>query len=108
MHFGSKTATTGRYVVDIDGCLRTTDTLQLTARDVIALRGGAETGVVSWEINGESVPLSGGDRVELDEHSVAFFRICEGPAFYRAACYDARFGAVRVPIAYPGQGAIAA
>lgn len=75
MHFGSE-ASIGRYIVDIDGCLRATDKPFLSPRDILALHRdvGARVSIL-WEINGESILLGSADRVEMDEDRVAFFRI---------------------------------
>lgn len=75
MHFGSETRSIGRYIVDIDGCLRATDKPFLSPRDVLALRRDADMRAsVVWEINGESILLGAADRVEMDEDRVAVFR----------------------------------
>jgi hypothetical protein len=65
----------GRHVVDIDGCLRTTDLTNLGTADIAALHGAlpADTSFV-MELNGEIIPLEARDRVSLDEMRVVFFR----------------------------------
>jgi hypothetical protein len=66
---------TGRYVVDIEGCLRTTDRPFLTARDIAALHGriGANESIL-WERKGEPVLLEPDDRVELEADQITSFR----------------------------------
>ena len=75
----------GRYVIDIDGCLRATNSRIVGTDDIIALHGrlAADTALVR-EVNGETVPLGHRDRVELAQDSVAFFRSCTGPRLFRS------------------------
>jgi hypothetical protein len=40
MNIGSNARPLGRYIVDIDGSLRATDTVHVTPADIIALHGG--------------------------------------------------------------------
>lgn len=71
----SRSKEIGRFVIDIDGCLKSTDIVTLAAEDIRRLghpSGGADQ--VFWEIYGDLVPLGPGDRVTLSEESVAFFR----------------------------------
>ncbi|WP_157218333.1 multiubiquitin domain-containing protein [Flavisphingomonas formosensis] len=92
MKFGSQSIGMGRYVVDVDGRLYTTDKRTLTASDVMALSGShAATASVVWEIYGESVLLGSTDRVDMSEDRVAFFRIREGAGFFRSPHDGARF-----------------
>jgi len=78
MHFGSETSI-GRYIVDIDGCLRATDKPFLSPRDILALHRDIDARAsILWEVSGESILLGSTDRVEMDEDRVAFFRICKG------------------------------
>ena len=44
MNFGSDPRPLGRYIVDIDGSLRATDTARVSPADIIALHGGARLG----------------------------------------------------------------
>lgn len=79
MNFG-RTATIGRYVVDIDGCLRGTDFPSLTSRDVIALHGGLPNDThVLLEVYDDTRPLNAQDRIALSEETVTFFRTVEVP-----------------------------
>jgi hypothetical protein len=76
MHIGPEARSIGRYVVDVDSSLRVTEMSYLTARDIIALHGRIDSAaVVIWETNGHSVVLAPGDRIELDDNRVDFFRI---------------------------------
>jgi hypothetical protein len=78
MHIGSEACSIGRFVVDIDNSLRTTDQPCLTAREIIAMYGRRDdTASVIWETNGRSILLSPSDRIEMDENRVDFFRIVE-------------------------------
>jgi len=78
MHFGSESFTIGRFIVDIDGCLRATDKPYLSPDDILALHRGSDAQAsVVWEINGESILLGSADRVEMNEERVAFFRTRE-------------------------------
>lgn len=86
MNFGPSPLSLGRYVVDINGCLRTTETSRLSPADIAGLHGGIAAGtLIVWENNGESIPLAPGDHVELDEGSVAFFRSCDTSRLFRTA-----------------------
>ena len=65
----------GRFVIDIDGCLKSTDLMALAAEDVRRLcHLPNHADQIFWEIYGDLVPLGPGDRVSLSEESVAFFR----------------------------------
>ena len=69
-----KTSTIGRFVIDIDGVLKSTNLSALAADDVREVSGdpfGAKQ--IFWEIYGELLPLGPGDRVTLAEATVAFF-----------------------------------
>ncbi|MGB3317667.1 MAG: hypothetical protein WA978_16985 [Sphingopyxis granuli] len=69
----------GRHIVDIDGCLKATDLGSLGPSDIIALHGGLPAdALIALEIYDELVPLGAGDRVALNESSVAFFRSFPG------------------------------
>lgn len=88
MNIGFGDQTVGRYVVDIDGSLRTTNSRLVDAEEIIALHGRlARDAAIVWEINGETIPLHGGDRIELGEDSVAFFRSCAGPRLFRSCAW---------------------
>ena len=88
MQMGFEQQTVGRYVVDIDGSLRTTNSRVVNADEIIALHGRlAADAAIVWEINGESVPLHRGDRVELSDESVAFFRSTAGPRLFRSCAW---------------------
>lgn len=74
MKFGS-TTTIGRYIVDIDGALRSTDQAILSPRDILALSGQKQSDAqVSWDIYDETIMLGTTDQVRLDEQAVTFFR----------------------------------
>jgi hypothetical protein len=65
----------GRFVFDIDGCLRSTDRALLTPEEVIALHGRlASEAAIALEGDGGSRWLRPGERVSLEEATVAFFR----------------------------------
>lgn len=84
----------GRHIIDIDGCLRATDLSLVSARDIVALHGRlADDTMVAWEINGETKFLSEGDRVQLDQDNVAFFRTAPLPRMVRSALRGAGFPA---------------
>jgi hypothetical protein len=93
MNFGSEAREIGRHIVDIDGCLRATDKTHLTVSDILTLHGGmgSSTMDVIWEVNGETIPLSARDRVQIDENSVAFFRTSRGSRFFRVPFGGAPF-----------------
>lgn len=83
----------GRFVIDIDGCLKSTDLVTLAAEDIRRLRhpsGAADQ--VFWEMYGDLVPLGPGDRVTLSEESVAFFRTRAADSQYASGlpCRTAR------------------
>lgn len=89
LHFAS---TTGRFVVDIDGCLRLTPLASLGRADIVALHGALpDDAMLVWERDGELVPLGAGDRIRLDEERVAFFRSDRRPRLFRVAPRGARF-----------------
>ncbi len=83
-----ETETTGRYIIDIDGCLRATNSRMINADEIIALHGRlARDAAIIWEINGETIPLHRGDRIELGEDAVAFFRSASGPRLFRSCAW---------------------
>ncbi len=70
----------GRFVIDIDGCLRSTDHQMIRASDLAALHGRLEPSArFVMEVDGEVIPLDAADVVNLSEARVAFFRSI-GPA----------------------------
>ncbi len=74
-----------RFIVDIDGCLRATESRCLTARDIAALHGRlADDTCFVWEQRGESILIGQSDCVELDENNVAFFRTCRRVQTFRS------------------------
>jgi len=96
MHVGSETRSIGRYIVDIDGCLRATDKPFLSPCDVLALRRETDMQAsVIWEINGESILLGAADRIEMDEDRVAFFRTCTVERLFLNPFADASLGSGR-------------
>lgn len=92
MHIGSDARLNGRFVVDIDNCLRLTDSSFLTARDVLALQGCSDPDAfVIWDRQDQHLALGAHDRIELDEACVEFFRIVTGvSALPRANVVGAR------------------
>jgi hypothetical protein len=77
MKFGS-VPIVGRYIVDIDGCLRSTDTATLTRADILALRGmNGAAALVVWHVYDDAVVLGETDVVRLDEQTVAYFATLE-------------------------------
>lgn len=92
MNQGFETQGIGRYIIDIDGCLRATNSMLVKAEDVIALHGRlAHDAVLVREINGEAIPVGRRERIELSEDSVTFFRSCASPRLFRACAGGARF-----------------
>lgn len=92
MNIGSDARPLGRYIVDINGSLRATDTARVSPADIIALHGAAGLGsTLVWERNGETIPLGSGDRVELDESTVFFFRTLPKRRTLRPAFADLNF-----------------
>lgn len=84
MNMGFEDRMVGRYVVDIDGCLRSTNSRLVNAEEIIALHGRlARDAAIVWEVNGETIPLHRGDRIELGDDSVFFFRSCASPRLFR-------------------------
>lgn len=82
---GFENQTIGRFIIDIDGCLRATHARFVTADELIALHGKIDDdAVLVREINGETIPLMRGERIELSEHMVGFFRSCAGRRLFRA------------------------
>jgi hypothetical protein len=93
MNIGSNTRPLGRYIVDIDGSLRTTDAVHVTPADIIALHGAASLGsALVWERNGEVISLGASDCVELDESTVFFFRTLPKCRKLRPYLADMHFG----------------
>lgn len=95
MTFG-RTNMIGRFIVDIDGCLKSTNSPTLSAQDVLALQGSDLPAMVTYEVYDAFVPLGSADRVTLSADTVAFFRINEMTAPFRL-----RESMTRVPIAFP-------
>ena len=88
MKIGFENQSIGRYVIDIDGALRTTNSRLVNAEEIIALHGRLATdAAITWEVNGETIPLHRGDRVELSEDSVAFFRSSAAPRLFRSCAW---------------------
>lgn len=84
MSIGFEHQPIGRYIVDIDGCLRATDQRHVDVHALRALHGRMdEDALLVRELNGETIPLAADERIELNEHSVAFFRSCTGPRLFR-------------------------
>lgn len=76
----------GRFVIDIDGCLKSTDLMALAAEDIRRLcRSSCDADQIFWEIYGELVPLGPGDHVKLSEESVAFFQTRAADSPYTGA-----------------------
>ena len=93
MNIGSNARSVGRYIVDIDGSLRATDTSHVSPADIIALHGAASLGSpLVWERNGETILLASGDRVELDDSTVFFFRTLPKRRILKPWLADTRFG----------------
>lgn len=92
MHIGNNARLKGRFVVDIDNCLRLTDNAFLTARDVLALQGCSDPDAfVIWDRQDQHLALGAHDKIELDEACVEFFRIVTGvSALPRAAIVSTR------------------
>lgn len=80
MNFG-RTPNIGRFIIDIDGALKSTDLPALSSHDVAALRpGGSHEDIqVFIERYGSLIPLAGAERVVLDTETVAFFRTTSVP-----------------------------
>ncbi len=72
MKFGSSRPV-GRFVVDIDGCLRFTDKAVLTPADIRSLRGTEACVQVTCDIYDRQVMLDEDDRIQLNEDTVTFF-----------------------------------
>ena len=88
MKIGFENQTIGRYVVDIDGSLRATNNRHINAEEIIALHGRlAADAPLVWEINGETRQLHRGDRIELSDDSVAYFRSSAGPRLFRGCAW---------------------
>lgn len=94
MTFG-RTNMIGRFIVDIDGCLKSTNSPTMSAKDVLALHGSDLPAMVTYEVYDAFVPLGSADRVTLSEDTVAFFRISE-----KTAPFKRRESMFRVPIAF--------
>jgi hypothetical protein len=93
MNIGSDAQPLGRYIVDIDGSLRATDASRVSPADIIALHGAAKLGSsLVWDRNGETIPLGAGDKVELDESTVLFFRTMPRRRTLALTFAERRFG----------------
>lgn len=69
-----------RFVIDIDGCLRSTDHEAIRVSELGELHGRLEPSArFVMELDGEVIPLDAADVVSLSEARVAFFRSI-GPA----------------------------
>lgn len=89
----------GRYIIDIDGCLRATNAMLVKVEDIIALHGRlAHDAVLVREVNGETVPLSRRERILLSEDQVTFFRSCARPRLFRT-CAGTRFDRLTTALA---------
>ena len=82
----------GRFVIDIDGCLRSSDHEAIRVSELAALHGRLEPSArFVMEVDGELIPLDAIDVVSLSEARVAFFRSI-GPAITLRApvmsCHD--------------------
>jgi len=65
----------GRFVLDIDGCLRSTDNETIRVSELAKLHGRLEpSSRFVMELNGEVIALDAADVVSLSEARVAFFR----------------------------------
>lgn len=74
MNFGS-TPVIGRHIIDIDGCLKSTDLTAVSAREILAIIGGTpDETQVFVERYDELVPLGSNERVTLSKETVLFFR----------------------------------
>lgn len=70
----------GRFVIDIDGCLRSTDNEAIRVSELAELHGRLEpSSRFVMELDGEVIPLDATDVMNLSEARVAFFRSI-GPA----------------------------
>lgn len=70
----------GRFVIDIDGCLRSTDHEVIRVSELAALHGRLESSArFVMEVDDEVIPLDATAMVSLSEARVAFFRSI-GPA----------------------------
>jgi hypothetical protein len=93
MSIGPDARPLGRYIVDIDCSLRATGTAPVSPADIIALHGAARLGsTLVWERNGETILLSSGDRVEIDDNTVFFFRTLPKLRALNPWCADTHFG----------------
>jgi hypothetical protein len=86
----------GRHVIDIDGCLRTTDHATIRVADLAALHGALpEKAQFMMEWNGEMTALEDGDTIALDDSRVAFFRSFRAQASLFRAAYEHRVADVQ-------------
>jgi hypothetical protein len=93
MNIGFDARPLGRYIVDIDGSLRATDATHVSPADIVALHGAAAIGSsLVWDRNGETIALGAGDRVELDESTVFFFRTTPKRRKIQPTFADLHFG----------------
>ena len=77
---GNGTRMVGRFDIDIDGCLRSSDHEAIRVSELAALHGRLEPSArFVMEVDGELIPLDAIDVVSLSEARVAFFRSI-GPA----------------------------
>lgn len=85
MHQGFDHQAIGRYVIDIDGCLRATNAMLVKVEDIIALHGRlAHDALLVQELNGETIPIGRRERVQLSEDRVSYFRSSAGSRLFRA------------------------
>jgi hypothetical protein len=81
----------GRFVIDIDGCLRSTDSEAIRVSELAELHGRLEPSArFVMELEGEVIALDAGDVVSLSEDRVAFFRSTSPANTLRApvmSCY---------------------
>lgn len=90
----------GRFIVDIDGCLRATHLSSLSPAEVVAMHGSIEADrQVALEVYDAFVMLADADRVELREETVAFFRTMPTPSSARVGAYSARERVARFQLA---------
>lgn len=74
MNFGS-IPVIGRHIIDIDGCLKSTDLTAVSAREILAIIGSApDETQIFIERYDELVPLGFNERVTLSKETVQFFR----------------------------------
>lgn len=82
----------GRFVIDIDGCLRSTDDEVIRVSKLAELHGRLEPSArFVMELDGEVIPLDAADVVSLSEARVAFFRSI-GPTITLRASVMSSYG----------------